>query len=380
MWPSYTGNPGVIEKLPSPPIFQRPENIPKFGSDEETWSKETATLPVLIVPSHLQHAAPETQVAKPVEVINEKDAAKTKAAEGLKKAEVEKPTEISECASQNALAQNPLPALNTTFRVADDIVYSPAGPKPNQIVVVTATDGNGHNGGIDDIILQTSMNRKQYCAYHGYNYHFVNISQFDLEGAHPVWKKIPAIVDAFNTYPEAQWVFFLDLDAIIMNPKQDLNTLTLSHPGMQKSLDFGRQFTGSERTPLGVYMPSERDAHLQDIDMLIAQDHNGINAGSFFLRRSKYTQWLLDMWSDPFFMKMDWAGKEQDTLLHFIKHHRTFREHVGLLKQRVANAYPEGGDEMRWQKDDLVVHLAGCWVEDKCQERWQKFWKERIVV
>jgi hypothetical protein len=199
------------------------------------------------------------------------------------------------------------------------MVYSPAGPKPNQIVVVTASDGNGHNGGIEDILGQTSQNRKQYCAYHGYNYHFVNISKFDLEDAHPVWKKIPAIVDAFNTFPDSQWVFFLDLDAIIMSPKQDLNSLTLSHAGMEKSLDFGREFTGSERTPLGVYMPQLRDAHFADIDMLIAQDHNGINAGSFFLRRSKFTQWLLDMWSDPFFMKMDWPGKEQDTLVSSLR-------------------------------------------------------------
>jgi hypothetical protein len=57
-----------------------------------------------------------------------------------------------------------------------------------------------------------------------------------------------------------------------------------------------------------------------------------------------------------------------------------FREHVGLLKQRVANAYPEGGNDMRWQTNDLVVHLAGCWVEDKCQERWKTYWDKRTIV
>jgi hypothetical protein len=267
-----------------------------MGSDDESWSQETTTLPASAVPTHKAAEPAKAPEAKSQEAEKEKEA-------------------VPECASNVAWGAQPLPDLNTTFNVPSDIVYSPAGPKPNQIVVVTASDGKGHNGGIEDILGRTAANRKSYCDYHGYNYHFVNISKFDLEGAHPVWKKIPAIVDAFNAYPEAQWVFFLDLDAIIMSPKQDLNSLTLSHAAMQKSLDFGREFTGSERAPLGVFMPQLADANLGDIDMLIAQDHNGINAGSFFLRRSKFTQWLLDMWADPFFMQMDWPGKEQDTLV-----------------------------------------------------------------
>jgi hypothetical protein len=304
LWPQYTGEPGEIGKLPTPPKFTRPENVPpKMGLEHDSWSQETTTLP-LVIP---------TQAPVPSVVSLE---TKTKAAEKTEKTEEPKAAkETPECPAASAQMAAPLPALNTTFNVPRDIVYSPAGPKPNQIVVVTASDGNGHNGGIEDILGQTASNRKQYCEYHGYNYHFVNISKFDIPNAHPVWKKIPAIVEAFNAYPEAQWVFFLDLDAIIMSPKQELTKLTLSYEGMKKSLDFGREFTGSERTPLGVYMPQQGDMDLAEIDMLVAQDHNGINAGSFFLRRSKYTQIMLDMWADPFFMHMDWAGKEQDTLV-----------------------------------------------------------------
>jgi hypothetical protein len=360
------------------PKFTRPDNVPKMGSDEESWSKETTTLPVLVVPTGASEVPANSGWTKVEEMREE--------------------VPDSDCASNIAWRKEPLPDLNTTFHVPSDIVYSPAGPRPDQIVVVTASDGKGHNGGIDDILGRTSANRKSYCEYHGYNYHFVNISKFDLKGAHPVWKKIPAIVDAFNTFPESQWIFFLDLDAIIMSPKQDLTSLTLSHAGMQKSLDFGREYTASSRKPLGVFMPQLADSNLDELDMLIAQDHNGINAGSFFLRRSKFTQWLLDMWADPFFVQMEWPGKEQDTLvsrsaiwisirsanivlqLHFVKHHRMFREHVGLLKQRVANAYPEGGSDMRWQDNDLLVHLAGCWVVDKCQERWESFWDKRETI
>jgi hypothetical protein len=66
--------------------------------------------------------------------------------------------------------------------------------------------------------------------------------------------------------------------------------------------------------------------------------------------------------------------------LHLIKHHKVFRQHLGLIRQRVANAYTEGNDEMKWQAGDLVVHFAGCWVDDECQQRWQQFWKKRDIL
>ncbi|KAE9988578.1 hypothetical protein EG328_009711 [Venturia inaequalis] len=286
-----------------------------------------------------------------------------------------KTTEATDSPSYKAWKMKPLVATNTTFTIPKDMVHKAEGPKPHEIVMLTAADGKGHNGGIKDILGKTAQNRKEYCEHHGYNYHFVNISKFDVGDAHPVWKKIPAIVEAFNAFPKAKWVWFLDLDAIIMTPKQGLVDLVLSHEGMKKSINWGGPWTAAARSPLGTIMPN--DADLDNLDMLIAQDHNGVNAGSIFLRRSKYTQWLLDMWADPFFMQMDWPGKEQDALLHFINHHRIIREHTGMLKQRVVNPFVEGGPTMQWQKGDLLVHLAGCWVPDKCGERWKEFWDKR---
>lgn len=348
MWPTYSGGvqQGDVAKSKTPKV-----------SRPDSYSGEATVLPIHVT---------VTVTAKP---------------------------EATECPSYKAWKMKPLEAINTTFTIPKDMVHKPEGPKPNEIVLVTASDGKGHNGGIEDILGKTAKNRKEYCEHHGYNYHFVNISKFDMGDAHPVWKKIPAIVEAFNAYPQAKWLFFLDLDAIIMSSKQSLTDLVLSHEGMKKSINWGAALTKENRGPLGTFM--QPDADLDNLDMLVAQDHNGINAGSFFLRRSKYTQWMLDMWADPFFMKMDWTGQEQEALvsdtspthgelqrlisgqLHFIKHHRTFREHTGIIKQRVANAYVEGGPDMQWYKGDLVVHLAGCWVADKCAERWNDFWNKR---
>lgn len=217
------------------------------------------------------------------------------------------------CHGETAWKQIPISDLNTTITVPENIKYSPAGPRPDQVIILTATDGHGNNGGIKDIVQLAEENRKAYCKHHGYIYHFVNISQYDLGGSHAVWKKLPAIVESFNTYPDAQWVFWLDLDAIIMTPQQDLNSLLLSKQGMQTALAAGDRHHSVDWDPMNTYQQAVVD--FDNTDILIAQDHNGLNAGSFLIRRSKYTQWLLDMWADPFFMHMDWPGKEQDTLV-----------------------------------------------------------------
>jgi len=73
-----------------------------------------------------------------------------------------------------------------TFEVKEDIVYDPAGPRPDQVVLLMASDGKGHNGGIQNLMQMATENRQEFADYHGYHYHFINISKFDIGDAHPV--------------------------------------------------------------------------------------------------------------------------------------------------------------------------------------------------
>lgn len=211
----------------------------------------------------------------------------------------------------------PTPTLDpqdSTFTTEDNMVYDPAGPAPSEVVILTGTDGLGHNGGIKTILEATAGNRQAYCDLHGYNYHFINISKYDLKGAHPVWAKIPAIIETFRTYPHAQWVWWLDLDAIIMTPARSLNSVVLSRDAMYAALENDTELFHDDHHKTGVFSPATPD--FKNIDFLISQDHNGVNAGSFMIRRSKFSQWMLDMWRDPVFVQnIGFAMKEQDALV-----------------------------------------------------------------
>ena len=74
-----------------------------------------------------------------------------------------------------------------TFRVPNDIVYSKDGPQPDQVVMLMATDGEGHPSKIPQMIERTMENRKKYAERHGYHFHFINITKYDLGDAETVW-------------------------------------------------------------------------------------------------------------------------------------------------------------------------------------------------
>ena len=78
------------------------------------------------------------------------------------------------------------PEQQKTFDVPAGIVYDKAGPKPEQVVLLAASDGKGHNGGIPNLLENAKKNREEYAKLHGYHFNFIDITRYDLNGAHAV--------------------------------------------------------------------------------------------------------------------------------------------------------------------------------------------------
>lgn len=68
----------------------------------------------------------------------------------------------------------------------------------------------------------------------------VDFSSFVItRTTHPVWGKLPALLLAFEKYPHAEWVWWLDIDAIIMNPDIELFEHLLDPQILQTKLIHG---------------------------------------------------------------------------------------------------------------------------------------------
>jgi len=115
------------------------------------------------------------------------------------------------------------------------------------------------------------------------------------------------------------------------------------------------------------------------VDLILACDWAGVNAGVLMLRRSAWTDMLLDMWMDPLLIAQDWPAREQDALVHLLDKHDSIWEHVGVVTQRDLNANAFESED-GWHEGDLLVHFAGCWVQNECEVNWEKFWRRRSPV
>jgi len=71
----------------------------------------------------------------------------------------------------------------------------------------------------------------------GYDFMSVDLSSYVItKTSHPVWGKLPAILEAMKKFPEAEWVWWLDIDAIIMTPSIDLHRHLLEPETLQRKL------------------------------------------------------------------------------------------------------------------------------------------------
>ena len=59
-------------------------------------------------------------------------------------------------------------------------------PRNRDIVVLTASDGGGHNSDIHNVLERVLDDREKYCAKHGYTNLWLNTSRYDIGEAHRV--------------------------------------------------------------------------------------------------------------------------------------------------------------------------------------------------
>ncbi|UNI14446.1 alpha-1,6-mannosyltransferase [Purpureocillium takamizusanense] len=216
------------------------------------------------------------------------------------------------------------------------------------------------------------------------------------------WEKVDFMRTAMRKYPNAEWFWWLDLNTIVMEPFYSLqdhifddlskhvyrdineyNPLNISHPFTDPYLD------PDALSPTG-------DGNVGSINMVLSQDCSGFNLGSFFMRRSAWTERVLDVWWDPVSYEqkhMEWAHKEQDAFEQLYKTQPWIRQHTAFLPQRSINSFPpaacgdgSGKNHSQYHYSegdrDFLVNMAGCeWGRDCWGEmyhyRQYSYWLNR---
>ncbi|KAL7943577.1 family 34 glycosyltransferase [Trichoderma barbatum] len=259
------------------------------------------------------------------------------------------------------------------------------------VIILAANVGGGvmeWKGAREWAIERDSVrNKRKYATRWGYDLEIVDMKT-KKRYAHEwreSWEKVDFLRTAMRKYPKAEWFWWMDLNTYVMEPSYSLqrhmfnhlerhvyrdinefNPLNITHPLTDEYLD------ADARSPEG-------DGNINSVNLMLSQDCSGFNLGSFFIRRSAWTEQLLDIWWDPVLYEqkhMEWEHKEQDALEQLYRTQPWIRQHTGFLPQRLINSFPPAAcaDESGLnntrihynEKDrDFVVNMAGCeWGRD----------------
>ena len=113
--------------------------------------------------------------------------------------------------------------------------------------------------GMESISALSIANKRAYAEAHGYSLHVADGSVVDRSRP-AAWSKLLAL----RTHlPRHEWLLFMDMDTLVMNP-----ALSLEASGL---LDGGDAF-----------------------DVVMSEDWSGANTGVFLLRNSSWSNWLLE--------------------------------------------------------------------------------------
>lgn len=226
-------------------------------------------------------------------------------------------------------------------------------------------------------------NKRRYVDKWGYELEIVDMST-KKRYAHEwreSWEKVDTIRNAMRKYPKAEWFWWLDLNTFIMEPSYSLQSHIFNHLGKKTYRDINYY------NPLNISHPptdpyldeqcrsADGDGKASSINIIIPQDCSGFNLGSFMVRRSAWTDRLLDIWWDPVGYEqkhMEWEHKEQDALEYLYRNQPWVRTKFSFINQRSINSFPPGacGEKdpkihYREKDRDFLVNMAGCeWGRD----------------
>jgi hypothetical protein len=210
------------------------------------------------------------------------------------------------------------------------------------------SDGNWNN----KLMSRVIKNREAYCKLH--NYHLINANEM-IDRSRPVaWSKLLAAEKYISTN-KYDYIFYIDMDAIIINLKIKLETIISFYPKR---------------------------------DFIMASDWNGLNTGVWLVKNSEFSKWfLLTAWKQDHLIEsfspnnIPYPFKYEQRSFHFLldtdewkrrnlpKYRGNTSElnnHFKLLPQCTFNSYSmhpfdNRGDRKNVQyiPGDFLIHFAG---------------------
>lgn len=144
----------------------------------------------------------------------------------------------------------------------------------------------------------------------GYEVFMAKAQDYDTGGYQKTWSKIMAIRHALTKYPDATFIWYLDQDAFIMEPKRTLAEV-VTEPRTLESLMI-RNFPV---VPPDSIIKTFKYLKGDDAALLISQDNDGLVSDSMVLRNGDWAKFLTETWLDPLYRTYNFQKAERHALV-----------------------------------------------------------------
>ncbi|KAJ9549578.1 hypothetical protein OSB04_022121 [Centaurea solstitialis] len=200
---------------------------------------------------------------------------------------------------------------------------------PDRVFIVTgsrSTPCKSPTG--DHYLLRFYRNKVDYCRTHGYDIFYNNVL---LDPTMPsCWAKIPAVRAAMVAHPEAEWIWWLDEDAVFTD--------------MEFKIPFHR------------YNDKNFIVHGWPKEVYVKKSWLGLNAGSFLIRNCQWSLDFLDTWADMSPGSVNF-NKWESVLMNEFRHEND---------DQTALAYLLRKEHQQWGRKKMLIetgyYLEGYWV------------------
>ncbi|KAI0601893.1 galactosyl transferase GMA12/MNN10 family-domain-containing protein [Biscogniauxia sp. FL1348] len=223
--------------------------------------------------------------------------------------------------------------------------------KPRAVVVTVFSDATDNTAYMKNI----RENRLQYAEKHGYGTLLAKASDYDLQGAPASWSKVVAMRHAITKYPDCKYIWYLDEDALIMNPRLKVEDNVMGASKLEEIM----------LKDLPVVPPDsiiKTFSHLKgaDVDFILTQDKGGLATSSFVIRNGEWAKFFLDTWFDPLYRSYNFQKAETHALEHIVQWHPTILSKLAIVPQRTINAYATNQHGEQYKDGDIAVVFPYC--------------------
>lgn len=233
------------------------------------------------------------------------------------------------------------------------------GPIRIGLIMIYESSDNSTKAWTDELLQPLIANRARYC--HQHNYKLLDANHIIDRSRPPAWSKLLAM-EHYLKRNYFDYLFYLDMDAIIMNKEITIETfIAASH----------RKF-----------------------DILLTEDANGMNTGAMIVRNSPWTLWFLrTAWEQSQLTTQNTVqGKHlpfrwEQRAFHYMTDSPTWqkfglpkypgntteiRSHFYILPQCALNSYilhpfdvHANRESAQYAPGDFIIHFAGKQGESK---------------